>query len=80
MKWLKSLTVKYDREDEKQMKKLVYGFNWAMFLVFVTAVCSLDNPSWLPTIIAVVSGFMLVVGAYILEQINLHEESVKGYE
>jgi hypothetical protein len=62
------------------MKKFVYGFNWAMFLVFVTAVCSLDNPSWLPTITAVISGGLLVGGAYILEQIKLHEESVKDCE
>jgi hypothetical protein len=64
----------------KKMKKLLYCFNWAMFIVLVWAFSSLDNPSWTPTIIAVVSGLMLVGGAYILEQIKLHEESVKEYE
>ena len=62
------------------MKKLIYGFNWTMFLMFLLSVCSLDNPSWLPTITAVVSGGLLVGGAYILEQIKLHEESVEDYE
>lgn len=62
------------------MKKYIYAFNWAMFFVFLRAVCSLDNPSWTPTIIAVVSGALLVGGAYILEQIKLHEESVDDYE
>lgn len=62
------------------MKKFVYGFNWTMFISFVTAVCSLDTPSWLPTIVTVISGGLLVAGAYTLEQIKLHEESVKDYE
>ena len=62
------------------MKKLVYGFNWSMFIVLIMALSSLDNPSWMPTILAVASGLMLTVGAYILEQIRLHEESVKDYE
>ena len=61
------------------MDKIVYRFNWIMFIVFIVAVCSLDNPSWTPTIIAVISGALLTIGAYILEQINLHEESVKEY-
>lgn len=60
------------------MKKLVYRFNWTMFLVFIVSVCSLDNPSWTPTIIAVVSGLMLASGAYILEQIKLHEGECDG--
>ena len=64
----------------KKMKKLLYGFNWSMFIVLIMALSSLDNPSWMPTILAVMSGLMLAVGAYILEQIKLHEESVKDYE
>ena len=55
------------------MKKLVYGFNWAMFIVLITALSALNNPSWMPTIIAVISGLMLVGGAYILEQIKIAE-------
>lgn len=77
---MKLLKAKFNREDEKQMKKLVYRFNWIMFIVFIVSVCSLDNPSWTPTIIAVVAGALLVGGAYILEQIILHEESVDDYE
>ena len=64
----------------KEMKKIIYGFNWAMFIVLITALSALDNPSWMPTIITVISGLMLVGGAYILEQIKLHEESLKDYE
>lgn len=55
------------------MKKFVYGFNWTMFLVFIVSVCSLDNPSWLPTIIGAVAGMLLVGGAYILEQMKISE-------
>ena len=59
------------------MKKLLYSFNWAMFIVLIMALSSLDNPSWMPTIIAVISGLMLIGDAYILEQIKLHEEIMK---
>lgn len=62
------------------MKKFLYRFNWAMFIVLLVSICSLDNPSWTPTIITVGSGALLVGGAYILEQIKLHEESMDGYE
>lgn len=62
------------------MKKLLYCFNWAMFIVLIMALSSLDNPSWTPTIIAVASWLMLIGGAYILEQIKLHEEVVKDHE
>lgn len=55
------------------MKKLLYGFNWSMFIVLIMALSSLDNPSWMPTILAVISGLMLAVGAYILEQIKISE-------
>ena len=55
------------------MKKFVYGFNWTMFIVFIVSVCSLDNPSWLPTIIGAVAGLLLVGGAYILEQLKISE-------
>ena len=53
------------------MKKLLYGFNWSMFIVLIMALSSLDNPSWMPTILVVASALMLVVGAYILEQIKI---------
>lgn len=56
------------------MKKLVYGFNWCMFIVLLMALCSFDADSWTAEIIAVASGLMLVGGAYMLEQIKLHEE------
>lgn len=62
------------------MKKLLYRFNWCMFLIFIIAMCSLDNPSWTATIIMVISGLALASGAYILEQVKLHEEAMKDYE
>ena len=45
-----------------------------MFLIFIIAMCSLDNPSWTATIIMVISGLALASGAYILEQVKLHED------
>lgn len=55
------------------MKKLLYRFNWVMFIVFIIAASSLDNPSWMPTIIMVVSGLALVSGASMLEQIKARD-------
>lgn len=60
------------------MKKFLYRFNWTMFIVLLVSICSLDNPSWTPTIIAVISGALLTIGAYILEQINLKEDAENG--
>ena len=62
------------------MKKLLYRFNWCMFIVFIIALCSLDAPSWTAEIIAVISGLLLTGGAYILEQVKLHEEVMKDGE
>ena len=62
------------------MKKLVYSFNWCIFIIFIIALSALDTPSWTPTIIVALSGLMLTVGAYILEQIKLHEEVMNDHE
>lgn len=55
------------------MKKLLYRFNWVMFIVFIIALCSLDAPSWTAEIIAVASGLALVSGASMLEQIKTRD-------
>ena len=44
-----------------------------MFIVFIIAASSLDNPSWMPTIIMVVSGLALASGASMLKQIKARD-------
>jgi hypothetical protein len=56
------------------MKKLLYRFNWAMFIVFLIAVCSLDADSWTAEVVAFASLFALVSGASMLEQIKVRDE------
>lgn len=52
------------------MKKILYGFNWCMFMVFIIALCSFDAPSWTAEIVTVASGLALVSGVSMLEQIK----------
>ena len=55
------------------MKKLLYGFNWCMFIVLLMALCSLNADSWTAEIIAVASGLALASGASMLEQIKVRD-------
>lgn len=55
------------------MKKLLYSFNWCMFITLIIALSSLDAPSWTAEIIAVASGLALVSGASMLEQIKARD-------
>ena len=52
------------------MKKLLYYFNWLMFLVLIISLSTLDAPSWTAEIVAVVSALALASGASMLEQIK----------
>ena len=45
------------------MKKLLYCFNWAVFMVFIIALSSFNAPSWTAEIVAVISGgYLAIVG------------------
>lgn len=55
------------------MKKLLYGFNWCMFIILIIALSSLNAPSWTAEIVAVASGLALVSGASMLEQIKVRD-------
>jgi hypothetical protein len=39
----------------KMIKKILKAVTAIMALIFMVSVCSLDNPSWLPTIAMIVS-------------------------
>ena len=55
------------------MKKLVYGFNWSMFIVLIMALCSLNAPSWTAEFVALASGLALASGVSMLEQIKIRD-------
>lgn len=55
------------------MKKLLYCFNWLMFLVLIVSLSSLNAPSWKAEIVAVVSALALASGASMLEQIKVRD-------
>lgn len=52
------------------MKKLLYSFNWCMFIILIISLSSLNAPSWTAEFVAVVSALALASGASMLEQIK----------
>ncbi len=59
-----------EREEEKMKKtrirnKMMKAITWCMAVIFILSVCSLDSPSWIPTIVCAISLMYLSVAVYI---------------
>ncbi len=55
------------------MKKILYRFNWCMFVVLIISLSSVNAPSWAAEVVAVVSALALASGVSMLEQIKARE-------
>lgn len=60
--------------NRKIKNAILKSMAWAMGLIFLISACAIDSPSWVPTILCVVSAAWLALFAYANGMIEVYFE------